>query len=517
MQLRSLLALCLALSLLHRSHSHGLLFDPPQRGILPGNHFTPHLKPISGAPYDPYAHFPAGDKHVRPGAGLRSQEKEGSFNWTPFTPLLSSFRWRAGVCGDLKGSPAAGEHLRGGKYYYGGTVTRTFRVGGILRARVSIVAHHNGFLEFHVCDVAKCGGEISAACFRRGFCYALRRVRNKSCESRTDPMCAPIDPKYPGRWYLPCSAGGKFDVYDKIMYRLPRGLRCEHCVLHWFWSAANTCNPPGVREYFEGNRGPKWRPCPGQGGAIGGYTKVQRDCGGKLFPEEYYQCADIRIGGKRNGKQSRTSAVSNVYKGKRSVNGNDREGGSDNGGDSNVDLDEEEEVDDDDEEEEIDDNDEEGEEVDSDDDAKEELDDKDENEGDSGNDEEKEEVDDRTEGGKQEEKIDDKGNETKVVRYFVVVADGREVTKMEAGGRYTVDIDGAEWVTIEAVTQRQVKQMDFYIDGKMVWSEHHQPYFLMGNKGKAINYWDDAVIGRWFKLEISVDGPREGVLVLLRK
>lgn len=466
---------------------------------------------------------------MRPGAALRSQEKEGSFNWTPFTPLRSSFRWRAGICGDLKRGRAAGEHLRGGKYYYDGTVTRTFRVGGTLRARVSIVAHHNGFLEFHVCDVAKCGGEISAACFRRGFCYALRRVRDKKCESRTDPACAPIDPKYPGRWYLPCSAGGRFDVYDRIMYRLPRGLKCEHCVLHWFWSAANTCNPPGVREYFEGNRGPKWRKCKGQGGAIGGYTKVQKDCGGRRFPEEYYQCADISIGGKADRKRPRTSASSNVNDGKRSIEkGMDRNDGEESGNDDveskddsdetgkevNDDEEEKEEVDDDDEEEDnVDKNDGEGEKV----KVNGEADDKGKKDEDDRADEEKEIPDNKVGDGKEKEKVDDEKSGMKVLRYFVVVADGREVTRMETGGRYTVNIAGTERVTFEAVPQRKVKQVDFYIDGKMVRSEYRQPYFLVGNKGKAINYWDDAVIGRWFKLEISADGQREGVEVLLKK
>lgn len=78
---------------------------------------------------------------------------------------------------------------------------------------------------------------------------------------------------------------------------MPSGLACEHCVLQWYWVAANSCNPPGVVEFFEGPRGPtSWGRCPGQGGALGGYTSVQKDCGGSRFPEEYYQCADIRIG-----------------------------------------------------------------------------------------------------------------------------------------------------------------------------------------------------------------------------
>ena len=85
-----------------------------------------------------------------------------------------------------------------------------------------------------------------------------------------------------------------------MLFQLPRDFKCEHCVLQWYWTSANTCNPPGVVEYFEGPNGPKhWGKCLGQGGAIGGFTKVQKSCGAdtdmKRFPEEYYQCADVRI------------------------------------------------------------------------------------------------------------------------------------------------------------------------------------------------------------------------------
>lgn len=62
---------------------------------------------------------------------------------------------------------------------------------------VTVTAHHNGFFEFWVCDIARCGGEISPKCFQNGMCHQLKRVRDRSCESRRDWKCAPIDPKYP--------------------------------------------------------------------------------------------------------------------------------------------------------------------------------------------------------------------------------------------------------------------------------------------------------------------------------
>lgn len=66
-------------------------------------------------------------------------------------------------------------------------------------------------------------------------------------------------------------------------------------MIQWYWTAANTCNPPGVHEYFSGPDAPNWQNCPGQGGAVNGWSWNKPTCGGSLFPEEYFQCADIRI------------------------------------------------------------------------------------------------------------------------------------------------------------------------------------------------------------------------------
>lgn len=58
--------------------------------------------------------------------------------------------------------------------------------------------------------------------------------------------------------------------------------------------AANFCNPPGILQYFRGPQGPQWGDCPGEGEARGGY-RPWGNCGGSVFPEEYYTCADITI------------------------------------------------------------------------------------------------------------------------------------------------------------------------------------------------------------------------------
>lgn len=288
---------------------HGFLSEPPPRGTLGGSPLAPDLiKVDSRAPTDSRIHFPAGVRGSTGQAGLIYQQNAAGKRWNPFTPLKSPFTWRAGVCGDpkrpTKGDP---EHLRGGKYYYNGRIVRTYIAGSIINFQTHIAVHHNGFLEFHLCDVSRCRGEITPLCFRKGACRQLRRARNPKCDSGYSKQCAPIDPEYPGRWYLPCPVhahivnvrpgtkmrADKYGFPDYMKYVLPN-MSCEHCVLHWFYTAAAGCNPPGVISFFQGPRRPRnWGKCKGQGNAKGGFN-MNEECG-KRFPEEYYACADVRL------------------------------------------------------------------------------------------------------------------------------------------------------------------------------------------------------------------------------
>ena len=285
--------------LLRHPHGHALLAVPNQRGALATSKFVRGIN--ESAPRDPFAHFPAGEKAAVSGIAVASQVKAaGKKGWNPFLPLEKDFVWRAGVCGDQKG--ARQDHLRGGKYYFGGKVVQTHVQGGILAAQVNLVSNHGGFFEFHVCDVSKCGGEISERCFRNGHCQQLQREPNPICDNGRSRTCAPIDPHYPGRWYLPCSPfdpntmhGRQYLGGNKMLYRLPKHLHCEHCVLQWFWSTSSRCNPPGMVEFFTGRQGPQWGKCKGQGGAVGGVNPRRQVCNRDNFPQEYLQCADISI------------------------------------------------------------------------------------------------------------------------------------------------------------------------------------------------------------------------------
>lgn len=286
--------------------SHGHLADPPPRGALAGSSIYPSKPFDASAPRDFKLFFPAGSRNSIPGSGLRSQIAAAHRRWTDFLPMKPGFAWSASVCGDLKGGGRK-DHLRGGRYYYGAKIVRNYSVGARVSFEASVVAHHNGFFEFHMCNMARCPrGDLSAACFRiPGACRQLQRAPNWICDSGWSRKCGPIDKKYPGRWYVPCpkrSRSGSFDIYGTrgtMRYLLPKGFVCNHCVLHWYYASADHCNPPGVIEYFTGQNKPrKWGSCPGGGGAQGGFASDKSLCTNRgQFSEEYYNCADVRIVG----------------------------------------------------------------------------------------------------------------------------------------------------------------------------------------------------------------------------
>lgn len=461
--------------------------------MLAGHPKHPNCKVIDPkAPRDYQNHFPAGDKCSRPGCGKLSQEiaarPEG---WMPFTPLSSKYKWHAGVCGD-KVPPAEQYHLRGGKFYYGGKISATYKQGGVMEATMNIFAHHNGYIEFHVCDVAKCGGEISTKCFKDGHCQQLKRAKNPHCDSGTAKDCAPIDPNYPGRWYMPCTTQPdqtKIETFgDKgqIKYQLPSNLACEHCVLQWFWTGANGCNPPGIKEFFQGPHGPKtWGNCRGQGGAIGGYSRVQKDCGPDRSAEEYLQCADIRIegGGGRNAprttteaptvtttedsttRSSRTSATTMEPTTTMERTTRDRSTRASRTTTTTVSV----------------------------------------------------PVTEPTRTPEPRTSPDDgvKNRDGNIparvgkIKDVVLVADGKVV--MSLGDGTVVDISKYSKIAIECVTSQRVSKVEFYVDNRKIWTDFHRPYFMFGNRGRVPNYWKNPPVNKKFTLTTKADGDMDRI------
>lgn len=302
------------------SLSHGVPYVPGTRGGLSKSNIIP-IDTITSmrARSNPKVFYPAGNRSPANGAGRKSQIRQmtlGGRNWAPFQPMDQSYKWNYGVCGDPieppqnrnEGNP--GESLRGGRFYGGGQVVKSYGQGDTVEVKFATRVNHGGFMLLHVCDVSKCGGEISETCFKTpGACQVLPRAEVPECESGTSTRCGPIDRAHPERWYLACgmpirSQKGhtvNFGDQGTMAFKLPSNLLCDHCVMHLHWETANWCYPNDYMEYFEGPNKPTWNNCDQERMLKGGLSKSHRNfCGTlenleKSVPEEYAYCMDVEI------------------------------------------------------------------------------------------------------------------------------------------------------------------------------------------------------------------------------
>ena len=268
---------------------------PRQRGMLNPDNNQPgldKLKVIDGATETDFC------AHCNNGGGKAAVFSAANSDWQLYEPLKKDYKFVAGMCGDpLKGDQP---HMKGGTYYGTGEKVMNYKKGQVIDVELVINAHHNGYSELYMCNLDKCGtDDIDEKCFKEGACEKLMRVESSKCESGDDKGCGPIDEDYPGRWYLPCKSGEPWQFFGgdngKMQYRLPKDMTCKNCVLQWYWATANSCNPRGMKEYFEGKNKPNWGDCPGDGGSNGGVALGSAECGGEKSPEEFWGCADVTI------------------------------------------------------------------------------------------------------------------------------------------------------------------------------------------------------------------------------
>jgi len=169
--------------------------------------------------------------------------------WSIYDPLNAASRAARGgdhgACGDdVNKNP--GDHAKGGRFYHGGMPVAKYAAGSTIDFEMGITTNHQGYLEWWVCDLDKCGAEdLTTGCFATpGACHRLNRIPHPSCEAGTDMKCGGIHKEYPSRWYLPCR-GDPIPTPENIQmlggpdgrmrYQLPAGFACERCVVQWYW------------------------------------------------------------------------------------------------------------------------------------------------------------------------------------------------------------------------------------------------------------------------------------------
>jgi hypothetical protein len=175
-------------------------------------------------------------------------------------------RWpngRHGLCGEpyksTGGAVGPGDLSEGGKYATPPIIAARYAAGQTIDISIRVTAFHKGRFQFSLCKDPK---RFSQACLDE----------NKLVNADGGGLFY-----YPpgGDGQIP--AGGAF----KMRFKLPAGVTCDRCVLQWYWLTGNSCVPPGDP------RG----------------DKVQMGTCGKspTPPEEFWNCADIAIGGGGGG------------------------------------------------------------------------------------------------------------------------------------------------------------------------------------------------------------------------
>lgn len=312
----TVLFLLLSCAIWRLSDGHGLVYDPVPRGALTLDSPFTFTTIDENAPLYRWARYPSGSFNINNGKANQIKALDGN-PFQTFQPERDDYRWPLTVCGDDR----AGTNYRnrGGEAYFNAKIVQTYVEGSKINIGFSLGAHHSGHMMFHMCDVSKCGGEITEECFSiPGACHLLKRTVNPKCESGSTTRCLPIDKNHPERWYFPCSLKNKFKAENKtfleaeglrenllfesydndaIQYKLPENFHCEHCVLHFHWVTANSCNPPGMREYFTGEKTDAVKILPAEELTCAFDTRHD-SCGanGNLrYPEQYFSCSDVRI------------------------------------------------------------------------------------------------------------------------------------------------------------------------------------------------------------------------------
>lgn len=168
-------------------------------------------------------------------------------------PTWSSRVKKYGVCGDPYKSRR--DHEAGGRYATK-TVRKTYKSGQKIRVRVDVSANHRGRISMRLCalpDRSESSSRERGRTTQRCFDRAVLRQSG-------------------GATYMNVKSNARRVTGT---YVLPRGVRCKRCVIQMWYETGNSCCPRGLSRTYCGS----------------GVST----CGKWALPEEFWNCADVRI------------------------------------------------------------------------------------------------------------------------------------------------------------------------------------------------------------------------------
>eukprot|EP00904_Undaria_pinnatifida_P004815 jgi/Undpi1/1463/HiC_scaffold_11.g04854.m2 len=205
---------------------------------------------------------------------------------------------RHGVCGDPEQNAGEGSNTYSTPNREW-EVLGSFQSGQVLEMDLIMNTNHMGHCEFFICNSADLDdpeGVATQECFNK---HPLTRAPD-------DGSASPIDPNYPGRYYVDpeCRADeieqSKADDAPegqniRMRYVLP-DIECEHCVLQMVYYTGNSCKHIGYDEFNPESWPSKCAPNKSD------WIELDRGiCGtenypwGDVYPEQFWACSDISI------------------------------------------------------------------------------------------------------------------------------------------------------------------------------------------------------------------------------
>lgn len=175
-----------------------------------------------------------------------------------------------GLCGDPFSQATPRNHEAGGKYW-SGRPTATYQKGQIVQFTTQLSAFHRGRLGFRICkivgtSIAAEQEQLSEDCFQQS---VLKQANVPGAQAPGDPWF------HLGR----IETTGATTTFT-ASYQLPKDLVCDgqtaKCILQWYYLTGNSCNPPGEPSKYSN-------------------TGLETCGAGAPFPEEFWNCADVRI------------------------------------------------------------------------------------------------------------------------------------------------------------------------------------------------------------------------------
>ncbi|CAM9926342.1 unnamed protein product [Ectocarpus fasciculatus] len=201
---------------------------------------------------------------------------------------------RHGICGD----PEQNEE-EGANFYSTPNgdwpILNTYQEGQVLQIKLGMTAYHWGHVEFFICNADEMedpDGIANQECFNK---YPLTRAEG-------DGENSPIDPNYPGRYYVDPECredeteqtkpeGSQEGYVIHASYQLPEGLTCERCILQMVYYTGNACKHVGYEEFEPASWPSACAPAKEDWIELNRYV-----CGENgAYPEEFWACADFAI------------------------------------------------------------------------------------------------------------------------------------------------------------------------------------------------------------------------------